>query len=424
MKRLSNWSPRAVAPSTWILTACQALYFGGVSVDLTLTALMGLMLAPSPFLATAPLAAISISGTVCSFAAGVLAGKWGYPAVMIAGATVAVIGGIVSAVAIATGSFALLCFGTALVGAYRSTGGYIRYMAADLVPDGSRDRALSFILYGGLVAAFLGPFAATGTADLVHPKYSGAYLLVAVLAAGNIVLISALRFFKPSPTLQHLQAKVAENEGPIPIAVARRNPNFLLGLIALGGAGVMMTMVMAMGPLANQMAGNSMTDGASIIQWHLVGMFAPALISGAIMTRFGARKAGVAGAALLALGAIIGATGAGFGQLLASLALNGVGWNFLYLAGSSLIVSTYPGGRGAKVQSVAEGTAAVTGVVASLLSSTVFELVGWQAANLPVLMLAVLIVMLLLVVRARHKVDDLSADADIAGSETSALVPD
>lgn len=390
-----------VGRSTWILTICQALYFAGVSVDLTLTAVVGLMLAPTPSLATAPLATISVTGTLCSIGAGLVASKIGYPKVMTIGAATAVAGGALSAVAIGAGSFWLLCCGTGLVGAYRSTGGYIRYMAADLAPDGQRDRALSFILYGGLLAAFGGPFAATEATHTFHTPYVGSYLLVAVFALGNIGLMALLprnagnTKKSEAPDTEVLAAK----QPPIPLAAVRGNPDFQLGLVALAGAGMLMTMVMAMGPLANHEAGHSMSSGATIIQWHLVGMFAPAIISGNVLSALGPRWTGAIGAALLLGGGAAGVLGTSVPILLAALAMNGVGWNFLYLAGSSLMVRTYPAGRGGRVQAVAEGTAATTGVVASLSSSAIFVWLGWRVANGPVLTVAIIILALLVLTR-------------------------
>ncbi|MET0135378.1 MAG: hypothetical protein ABW215_17505, partial [Kibdelosporangium sp.] len=181
-----------VGRSTWILAACQAFYFMGVSIDLTLTAIVGLRLAPTPELATVPLAAITIVGTLCSVGAGLLAGRIGYVAVMIIGALTAAAGAALSVLAVTSGSFVLLCCGTGLVGAYRSTGGYIRYMAADRAPEGQRERALSFILYGGLVAAFAGPFVATTSSEFLGAQYAGAYLMVGVFALTNIPLMLLL----------------------------------------------------------------------------------------------------------------------------------------------------------------------------------------------------------------------------------------
>lgn len=182
-----------IGRSNWLLVAAQTCYFMGTTIDMTLTAIVGLSLAPTPALATVPLASITVVGMFASIAAGLLAGRFGYVRVMIGCALMAVFGAGVSVFAVTTESFLLLCCGTALAGAYRPIGGYIRYMAADRAPAGQRERVLSFVLYGGLVAAFIGPFMATTSAGFFAVRYTGAYMMVGVYAVLIILLLLALR---------------------------------------------------------------------------------------------------------------------------------------------------------------------------------------------------------------------------------------
>ncbi|WP_146175032.1 MFS transporter [Umezawaea tangerina] len=380
--------------STWLLVVCQAFYFMGVSIDLTLTAIVGLSLAPTPALATLPLAAITVVGTLCSVAAGLLAARFGYIAVMVGGAVTAVAGAGLSVAAVSTHSFWLLCVGTGLVGAYRSTGGYIRYMAADRAPDGQRERALSFILYGGLVAAFAGPFVATLSSDLLGARYAGAYLMVGVYALANVPLLLALRAGKVRPDVE------AEKPEPVPLARVRRSKDFVAALLALAGSGALMTMIMAVGPLGSQHAGHSESLGAAIIQWHLVGMFAPAVVSGAVLSRIGPWWTSAIGTALFLVGSLVGLAGEAFVNFLVGLALNGVGWNFLYLAGTAFLVRCYPPGRGGRIQAVAEGLTSLSSVAASVSASTVFLLLGWRGTNGPVLVVSALLLVVLAVMAA------------------------
>jgi MFS family permease len=381
--------------SVWLLVAGQTLYFMGISIDLTLTAVVGLALAPTPELATLPLAAISLAGMLCSVLAGLLTGRFGYVRVMVAGAVTAVVGAGLSVLAVSTGSFALLCCGTALVGAYRSTGGYIRYMAADRAPEGQRERALSFILYGGLLAALIGPFVATTSAGLFGAQYAGAYFMVGVYALLNIPLLLSLRAGDVRPRTDE------EKPTPLPLSAVRGSRDFVVGLLGLAGAGAMMTMIMAVGPLGSHHAGHSAALGATIIQWHLVGMFAPAIISGTVLARIGPRRTAVVGAALFLAGAVGGVLGDGFVNFLVALTLNGIGWNFLYLAGTTFMVRSYPRGRGSRIQATAEGIGSATGVAASLSASTIFVFLGWPGTNVPVLVLASALLVVMLVVARR-----------------------
>ncbi|MFD1050553.1 hypothetical protein ACFQ1S_36015, partial [Kibdelosporangium lantanae] len=220
-----------IGRSSWLLVACQTFYFMGISIDLTLTGVVGLSLAPTPALATLPLAAITIAGTLCSFVSGFLTASIGYVRVMITGAMAAMVGSALSVIAVSTHDFVLLCCGTALVGAYRSTGGYIRYMAADRAPAGQRERVLSFVLYGGLLAAFIGPFVATTSSGFFAAQYAGSYFMVGVYAMLNIPLLLAIR-------ASGVRAKVeGQKLTPVPLASVRGTRQFVTGLLALAGSG-------------------------------------------------------------------------------------------------------------------------------------------------------------------------------------------
>lgn len=180
-------------PGLWILTACQFLYYGGLSVDLTLTAIVGLSLAPTVALATVPLTAMSVTAMAASYYAGTLSARFGHRRMLIVGGLAATVGGLVTMTAIMAHSFVWMCVGTAIVGLYKATGGYFRYLAADRAPDGQRTRALSLVLLGGVAAAAIGPWAATSASHLFSTMYAGSYLMVTVLAAAVVVLMLWLR---------------------------------------------------------------------------------------------------------------------------------------------------------------------------------------------------------------------------------------
>ena len=186
------------------------------------------------------------------------------------------IGGLISVLAVLQGSFLLLCLGTAIVGAYTATGGYVRFLAADLAPAGKQEQALSTVMYGGLIAAFVGPFAALAASHLFNTEFVGAYLLVAAIGAVAIPLALSV---SREPVAVHEDTSAEDWPGPVTLREARKNPDFIAALIILPIAAALMTLVMAIGPLASDHAGHSETTGTAMIQWHLVGMFAPALFS-------------------------------------------------------------------------------------------------------------------------------------------------
>lgn len=364
------------------LVVSQALYYGAVSVDLTLTALAGLALAPTPFLATLPLTLITAVGLVASVGTGLLASRWGYRRIMALGAVCAVLGGLLSVIAVVTGSFWLLCLGTAMVGAYRATGGYIRFLAADLAPAGGGERALSIVMYGGLLAAFVGPFAALAASTLLPVEFAGSYLLVA--AIGLVAVPLALSISRePVPSVR------AERTDAVRAREVRGNRDFVSAMVVLPLAAALMTLVMVMGPLANAHAGHGEAAGAAMVQWHLVGMFAPAIFSGELLRRWGPTLTAIVGCGVMAVGAASGVLGTSEPLMIAAMIGVGVGWNLLFLAGSAFLLRCYESGRGARLQAWAEGVTGVASVLASLLSASIFAAFGWQLSSAPVVALSI-----------------------------------
>ncbi|MFB7499835.1 MFS transporter [Streptomyces sp. NPDC056161] len=371
------------------LVASQTVYYGAVSVDLTLTSLAGLRLAPTPLLATLPLTLITGFGLLASVAAGLLTARYGYRAVMAMGGGCAVVGGLLSMMAVYTDAFWLLCLATSLLGAYRSTGGYIRYLAADLAPDGRKERSLSIVMYGGLIAAFLGPFAALAASRAFAVEFIGSYALVALL--GLVAVPLALTVSREPRAAAPAGANAGGGDdaaGPATFREGRGNPNFVAALVLLPLSGALMTLVMAIGPLANAHAHHSAELGAALIQWHLVGMFAPALISGELMRRIGPWHTALTGIGITLLGGVAGASGDGATAMMTAMICAGVGWNFTYLAGTAFLVRSYATGRGSRLQAVVEGATGAASVVASLLSATAFDTLGWRMSSVLVLAVA------------------------------------
>lgn len=392
----------------WILTACQFFYFIGTSIDLTLTAIVGLKVAPTLALATVPLGAMSVVGVAGSYGAGVLATRFGYTKVMVGGAATAVIGGLLSAWAVYVHSFPTLVAGTATVGLYKATGGYFRFLAADRSPADRRNQAISFVLLGGVLAAIVGPLVATATSHLLSVVFAASYLLVALVAAPVIPLVLLLRRDPGSQRdpgvdsgTQAAAVPKAEELPAVPIRAAARMPAFQQGLgLLLVAQGVMM-LVMSSAPLVNTMAGHSMTDNATMVQLHLIGMFAPSLFSGSLVTRWGAGRTGLAGSALMAAGTLVGAFGTTTTELMTAMALVGVAWNIMYVAGTALIVTCYEPGTGGRVQAASEGLSGAFAALASVAASSALSLLGWQPINVIATVLSLVVLLWLSQSRGR-----------------------
>lgn len=380
-----------------------------VSIDLTLTGLVGMSLASVPALMTLPLSLIVVIGTVCSFIAGHAAARFGYRPVMVAGALTVVVGGTVSAIAVASHSFSLFCVGTALTGGYRAVGGFLRFVASEYAPPTKRERALALVMYGGIIAAALGPFAAVVAAKAAEQPYLGSCILIAILGIVALVLAATM----PPATGRDREA----HNSAIRIRERIGNPTFQQAVLVLAGSGLVMTLVMASGPLANDHAGHGSAVGAAMIQWHLVGMFAPSALSALLLKKYGAYKTNVFGVSVIASGCAIGLISASGWGMTATMMLVGVGWNVLFVTGSALLLQSYPQGRGAKLQGFTDGATAAISAGGSFAAAWLLQHLGWNGINLLALAVVagVLTILVWLSIRARR------AHA-LAAAQSSSLV--
>lgn len=398
------------------LVAAQACYYMIVSIDLALTGLVGMSLAPAPALTTLPLSLIVVTGTACSFIAGHAAARCGYRPIMVAGALTAVLGGVLAAVAVATHSFALFCVGTALTGGYRAVGGFLRFIASEYAPAAKRERSLAVVMYGGVIAAALGPFAAVAASRASGVPYVGSCLLIAALGiAAGLLALTLPPARDGGVELREPAIRVRERAG---------HPQFLQAVLVLAGSGFVMTLMMASGPLANDHAGHSAEMGALMIQWHLVGMFAPSAASAAFLKRHGMVRANILGGLVMVGGCAAGVFSDAGWALVLALALVGVGWNVLFVAGSAQLLRSHPQGRGAKLQGFADGTTAAVSAAGSFAAAGILNALGWGGVGLTACAatVAFLAAMAVLALRGRGS---LAADAAVITSEamTTAKAP-
>lgn len=374
------------------LVSAQAVYYLIVSIDLTLTALAGLRLAPTPALATLPLSLIIVVGTVCSFAAGNAAAKFGYRNVMVVGAVLAVAGGFLAAIAVLNGSFVLFCLATAVTGAYRSTGGFLRFIASEYAPKHRRESSLAAVLYGGIIAAAVGPFAAIFASGLTTTPFVGSCILTGLLGVAALLLALMLPRGHPGGV---------KDQRAIGISERWRNQPFWQAVVILMVSGSAMTLVMAAGPLANQHAGHGTEAGALMIQLHLVGMFAPSAASAWILKKWGAIPSSLLGTLTMGVGCVLAFTGSSEWSMVLTLLAVGIGWNILFVSGSALLLESYPQGRGAKIQGFAEGVTAGFSALASFVAAELLDVISWTGLNLVALMALTAMALVIFLTRKR-----------------------
>ncbi|TAL95691.1 MAG: MFS transporter [Paraburkholderia sp.] len=365
-----------------VLAVCQALYTSSVSIDLTLTGLVGYTLADDKALATLPFSLITVAAALTTIFASFLMARVGRRTGFVLGAGVGAAGGAISVYAIFHHSFWAFCAGTATVGVFQAFAQYYRLAAADAVGLEAKGRAISTVLTGGVVAAVAGPALAAWSRDWLAPvAFAGSYALVSAFGLLSIVLLAL--FYRDHVPL-HVSADVAA--GPArPLGHIVRQPVFLAALAnnALGYA--VMMFVMTATPIAAVACGHTIGDGAQIIQWHLVGMFAPSFFTARLIRRFGVLRVIGAGIVLSALCAVIALRSTDLPHFYAALACLGVGWNFMFVGGSTLLSQSYQPSERAKTQATSEFTTFACSALGSLFAGQLLAHFGWAVINAAIL---------------------------------------
>jgi MFS family permease len=380
-----------------VLTVAQALFLCGTSVDLTLTGLVGYRLAPTPALATLPAALITVVTLAGTGPAAALLARYGRRVAFPAGSVVAAVGGLVSVLAVSVASFPLFCLGTALVGGYQAAAGYYSFAAADDAPAGRRGRAIATVLIGGVVAAVVGPFLATTGVHVLPVPFAGAYLLVTVLALVSAGLLRLLREAPAATTTDE-----PDTAGARPLREIMRTPRFVAGGVGGAVAYLVMSLLMTAAPIAAVNHHHTVGQGAAVVQWHLVGMFLPALVSGHLVQWLRPVPVLVDGILLAVAGAVVAATGTSVATFLVALILVGVGWNLMFVAATTLVAAAYRPSERVRTQTAAQTMARVASAAGSLSAGALLTTIGWdRTALLTLIPLAIAAACLVPAIRAR-----------------------
>ena len=374
----------ALTRNVLVLASCQAIFQTGLVLIVMVGGLAGQLLATDKALATLPIAAMMLGTALVTVPASLLMARIGRRNGFALGTLLGATGAALSVVGLLAGWFSIFCVGHVLLGAYQGFAQYYRFAAADAARPAFRSHAVSFVVAGGIVAAIAGPQLASLTKDLlVSGPFIASYLALVGLSFAATALV----------TLLDLPSSAAQTDGePVrPLSVIVRQPVFLVALCgAAVGHGVMMLAMSAM-PLAMVGHQHGMSDAASVLQWHVLAMAVPSFFSGILIARFGAPVIMLAGVALLAGNVVIALSGVEVYHFLLAHVLLGIGWNFSYVGGTTLVTESYRPAEKAKVQGVNDLVIFGFSVVLSFASGGLFGFFGWQVVNiaaLPFLVLA------------------------------------
>ena len=365
------------------LTCAQAISMTTMNVNMINTALVGSILAPVAWLSTLPLSLMFVMSMLSTLPVSLLMSRYGRRPLFVLGACIAVLSTFSQGMAIVLNNYIFFCIASMGLGFSLACAGFYRYAAADSASAEDKPRAISWVLTGGLVAAFLGPEIARNTVDMVPGAlYAGCFFTVSVVQLFSLLFIFGVEI--PKPENRSFSGRS--------IGVFLRMPLFLIGMLCAALGYALMSYLMTATPLQVVNVSQLGTSAnASIIQWHVVAMFAPSFFTGSLIARYGASR--ILGLGVIAYIAVIvlALMGDDFWHYFGALFLLGIGWNFLYIGGSSLVAQVaHPEERG-RVQGVADLTMTILVASASLIAGVVHSQLGWEVmvlvATLPVFLL-------------------------------------
>lgn len=370
--------------NVWLLSACQATLNTGNSLLVATSALVGFKLAPDKALATLPLAVQFLASMITTMPASFLMKAIGRRTGFLLGTGAGLLGAGVATYAIINSSFLYFCAAAVLFGVYNGFGTYYRFAAADVATPDYRATAISYVMAGGVVAAFIGPNLAHWTqAWFPSAEFAGSYLSLLAVFGFSALALAFVRIPRAPEVLRHESGRPLSNIASQPATIVA-----MLG--AAIGFGVM-AFVMVATPLAMHAHAHAFSDTAFVIEWHMLGMFAPSFFTGHLIRRFGVLNVMLAGALLTAGCVLINLTGTGIAHFWTALVLLGIGWNFLFVGGTTLLTETYTEPEKAKTQGLNDFLVFTTITVASLSAGATQHYFGWRLVNLGVIPLIVIV---------------------------------
>jgi MFS family permease len=359
--------------NVFLLSACQALLLTNAVTLIAVNALAGYSLVENKVLATLPAATYVVGSAITTVPASFLMKRVGRRNGFLAGGALGLVGSVIAAAGMALGSIALLCFGTILLGGYNAFGQYYRFAAADAASADFKAKAISYVLAGGLVGGIVGPEITKHTRDLVQPLYLASYASLFIYSLASMAIIAMLRI--PDPPADATQ-------GPArPLREIAAQPVFIVAASVAAFGYATMTLLMTATPLAMGFCGHPYSAAASVIASHVVAMFAPSFVTGTLIKRFGVLPVMATGVALLFVCIGIGLSGQLILHFWWALVLLGIGWNFTYIGGTTLLTEAYRPTEKAKAQGANEMIIFVVQALAALSSGVLVNAAGWNTLN-------------------------------------------
>ncbi|MBK9136957.1 MAG: MFS transporter [Betaproteobacteria bacterium] len=379
-----------------LLALCQGLFLTNNVVFIAINGLVGLELAPAGWLATLPVTGYVVGAAISAPLVAMVQRKHGRKRSFQIGLAVAAGSAALCALAVNTRQFWLLVAATLIAGFYSANGALYRFAGPELVAPAHKERAISWVLAGGVLGAFIGPNLAAATRSALAVPFAGAYVALVGVALVSLIALSFIRF------PEHKPPAPGESSGRSVAELARQPLFFIAVMAAALGYGVM-NLLMAATPLAMQQCQHPFDRAALVLEWHVLGMFVPGFFTGHLIKRFGALPVMGVGVLLNLACVVVALSGVDLMQFLIALTALGVGWNFLYTGATTLFTTAYRPEEKNKAQGAMDMCVFGTMAFTSFASGALVTTQGWTLLNLGSLVPIALVAMALLWLAAQRR---------------------
>ncbi len=361
----------------WLLALCQGFLLTNNIAFVAINGLVGFSLAPMAWMATLPVMGYVLGSAFSTPIVARVQSRWGRRIGFQTGLLVALLSTLLAAWAIDAHSFWGLVCATFVAGYYSANGQLYRFAAAELALPEARERAVSWVLAAGLFGAVIGPYLAVHSMQIWQVPFVGAYLALAAVALLSLLIMGRIEF-APEPV--RVAGAAPQDRGRSVWQLLREPVFFVACMAAALGYGVM-NLLMAATPLAMQQCGLDFGATAMVLQWHVLGMFAPGFFTGDFIKRWGALPVMGVGVLLNVACVVVALSGVDVLQFSAALFLLGVGWNFLFTGGTSLSLQAYAPHEKDRAQAVINFAVFAVMALTSFASGALVTTSGWLWLN-------------------------------------------
>lgn len=359
----------------WLLTGAQSLFLINNAVFIAINGLVGLSIAPVGWMATLPVMGYVVGGALSTSVVSKVQSRWGRKWAFQSGLVTALGSALLCAWAVAAHQFWWLVAGTVIAGYYNANAQLYRFAAAELAAPGFKEKAVSLVLAGGIAGGVAGPTMAAYTRTWTETPFVGAYLALALVAIVAMAVIAGINFpITPKPKTGDAQGR--------PLGEIMRQPVFIVAAMAAALSYGVMNLLMAATPLAMQTCGIGFSDTALVLEWHIIGMFAPGFFTGHLIKRFGALPVMGVGVVLNLLCVAVALSGTDLSQFIVALFVLGVGWNFVFTGSTTLSLLAYAPEEKDRAQGAINFFVFATMALTSFASGALVTTQGWTLLNL------------------------------------------